>query len=315
VRVLVTGGGGFIGSSAVQLLVDRGHEVTVLDACELRGAGFRAIQGDIRDPSVVAAALLPGTDAVVHLAARTSVLDSLNGADEAFRTNVVGTHNLLEAARRAGAERFVMASTNAVVGDVGRTTIDERTPLRPLTPYGATKAACEMLMTGYSAAFELKTVALRFTNVYGPGMGAKRSFITRLMRAAASGGAVQIYGDGEQLRDNVFVLDAVAAIELALALPTSDTLIVGSGASVSVNRLVQLASEAFGVAIAATHVAPKPGEMPAVVVDNSRARSRGWAPALDLASGLAVAWDDFRASAGEPASSAAGVTSGSTGGT
>lgn len=293
-RVLVTGGCGFIGSHVVRTLLEGGHEVTVVDHAGSPPPGSLFVWGDIRDPEDVAVAMAPGFEAIVHLAARTGVLDSVGGADEAYRTNLLGTQNLLESAQRAGVERFVLASTNAVVGDVGRAVIDEQTPLRPLTPYGATKAACEALMSDYSASYGLKTVALRFTNVYGPGMTEKDSFIARLMRAARDGQDVEIFGDGEQLRDNLFVLDAVAAVDLALKMAHSDALIVGSGRSVSVNRLVALVRSTTGVDIAARHVPPKGGEMPAVIVDNSRARSHGWAPAVDLAAGLSSTWEEFR---------------------
>ena len=187
------------------------------------------MKGDLRDPDVVARAVRPELDAVVHLAALPSVLQSVQKPHETFLTNVAATELLLEACRVEGVGRFVFASTNAVVGNVGEQTIDERIALWPLTPYGATKAACEMLLAAYSASYGLMTVALRFTNIYGAGMQTKDSVIARLMRAASSGGGIQIYGDGEQVRDYLYVTDAARAIELGLALPKSDTVTVGGG--------------------------------------------------------------------------------------
>jgi UDP-glucose 4-epimerase len=150
-----------------------------------------------------------------------------------------------------------------------------------------------MLMSGYAVSYGLKTVALRFTNVYGPGMTEKDSFVARLMKAARDGNEVEVFGDGEQLRDNLYVHDAVAAVELALKAPESDPLIVGTGRSITVNQLVALVRSVTGVDIAARNVPPKAGEMPAVVVDNSRARSRGWAPTVALDTGLRLTWEDF----------------------
>lgn len=295
VRVLVTGGAGFIGRNLVRSLLDRGDDVTVLDLKPRADDDVRHVQGDIREPASVAEALPEGTDGVVHLAALTRVLDSVKDPEGTFQTNVVGTHNLLERSRRVGVASFVFSSTNAVVGDVGSRTIVEDMALRPLTPYGATKAAGESLLSAYGAVYELLTTTLRFTNVYGPGMQAKDSVVPRLMRAALGGGSIEIYGDGSQLRDYVFVADVVAAIELALSLAESDILCVGSGEVVSMNDLHRIVSEVTRVPIGASHVAAQAGEMPAVIVDNSRARSRGWEPQHDLVSGLEATWKDFEA--------------------
>jgi UDP-glucose 4-epimerase len=129
-------------------------------------------------------------------------------------------------------------------------------------------------------------------------MQTKDSVVARLMRCALGGGAIQIYGDGEQRRDYVYVTDTVAAIEIGLGLGRPETLTIGAGRSVSMNELWQTACEVTGVAIPADHVAAKPGEMPAVVVDTSRARTLGYAPAYDLAAGLAATWEDFEANGG-----------------
>lgn len=295
-RVLVTGGAGFIGRQTVRRLLERGDEVTVLDLKPAVDEGVRHVQGDIRRPEDVAEALSPGTGAVVHLAALTRVLDSVNDPDGTFSTNVLGTHHLLERARTVGTESFVLASTNAVVGDVGHRVIGEQMVLHPLTPYGATKAAAEMLLSAYSASYGLKTVALRFTNVYGRGMQLKDSVIARMMRAAMAGDGIQIYGDGTQVRDYVYVTDVVAAIELGIGLEESETLTIGAGRSVSMLELHAVTCEATGVQIGAEHVPAKPGEMPAVIVDISHARSRGWHPEHDIASGIAATWEDFRTS-------------------
>lgn len=298
-RVLVTGGSGFVGQHVVRALLARGDDVVVADLKPFPDTSAPIIQeiGDLRDPERVAAAFNHGVGAVIHLAAITSVLQSVNDPDGVFRTNVLMTHFLLEQCRLRGVDRFVFASTNAVVGDIGSDTINEHSPLAPLTPYGATKASAEMLLSAYSASYAISTVALRFTNIYGIGMQLKDSVIARMMKAALVGGGIEIYGDGEQVRDYVFVTDAVSSLLLGLALGKSNVLTIGAARSVSMNVLHQLTCDATEVAIGATHVAGKPGEMPAVIVDTSRARSLGFSPAFTLEEGLRATWLDFRASA------------------
>jgi UDP-glucose 4-epimerase len=292
-RVLVTGGAGFIGRRLVRALLDSGAEVTVADQHEPAAAGVRTVIGDLRNPSVAAQAVSPGTDVIVHLAAVTSVLRSIEDPVGTYQTNVAATAELLELARNRGVGTFVLASTNAVAGDAGSAVITEQQPLRPLTPYGATKAAGEMLLSCYSAAYGIAGAALRFSNVYGPGMEAKDSFVPRLMRAAAGGHGVQVYGDGTQVRDLVHVDDIVAGILLAWQTGFCGPLILGAGESITVNDIVVAARAVTGAPIPADHVPPKPGEMPAVIVDISAARALGYQPTHDLKSGLATVWPEF----------------------
>jgi UDP-glucose 4-epimerase len=300
--VLITGGSGFIGRRLVAALRTAGAEVTVADQDPYPGPDVRSVVGDLRDPAVLDAAVTPGLDAIVHLAAMTSVLRSMEEPAAVHRVNVDVTAGLLERAREHGVGRFLLASTNAVTGAVGTTPISELTPPRPLTPYGATKAAAEMLLSGYHGAYGMLTCALRFANVYGPGMHKKDSFVPRLMRAAASGGGVRVYGDGSQLRDYVHVDDVVQAVTLAWRADHVGPLVVGAGRSTTVNELIEAARAVTGAAIPAEHTPPKRGEMPAVVLDISLARSLGYRPRHDIASGLATVWPDF-APAGAAAAS------------
>lgn len=299
-RVLVTGGAGFIGRRLVRALAARGHDVIVADKLPYPGGAdedgkgsITPVLGDLRDPGVLERALQAGTDVVVHLAAVTSVLDSVEDPAGTYDVNVAMTQRLLERAREQGTSTFIFASTNAVTGDVGRDVISERLPLRPLTPYGASKAAAEMLLSAYPACYGVSTCALRFSNVYGPGMEAKDSFIPRLMRAARDGTGVQVRGDGTMLRDVVHVDDVVAGILAAWDAGHTGPMILGSGSSVSVNDMVEAARRVTGRPIPADHVAPKAGEMPAVIVDISGARSLGYQPRYDLDSGLATVWPEF----------------------
>ncbi|HEX5115798.1 MAG TPA: NAD(P)-dependent oxidoreductase [Pseudonocardiaceae bacterium] len=293
---MVTGGSGFVGRSVVPEFRRLGVDVVVADRVPYPGAGVTMVQGDLTDPAVRDRAVTPDLAGIVHLAALTSVLRSAEQPQETFATNVDMTQGLLELARRRGVAPFILASTNAVVGNVGTSTITENSPLRPLTPYGATKAACEMLLSGYAGAYGMVTCALRFTNIYGPGMAAKDSFVPRLMRAALAGGGVQVYGDGTQARDLVHVEDVATAVVDAWQRRYSGTVIVGAARSVTVLDLVEAARTATGAPLPVEHVSAKTGEMPAVIVDVSRARTElGYRPRYELADGLRTVWDDFRA--------------------
>jgi UDP-glucose 4-epimerase len=292
-RVLVTGGAGFIGRRLARSLAGEGHEVTVLDLLPSHDSTVTSLIGDIRSQADVARAVQPGVDVIFHLAAFTSVVGSIEDPATTYATNVTGTYNLLEAARAAGVKSFLLASSGSVAGNVGDEVITERSPLRPLSPYGATKAAGEMMLSGYAGSYGMANCSTRFTNVYGPGMEAKDSFIPRLMRAARDGQGVQVRGDGTMMRDVVHVDDIVAGVTAAWRAGHTGPVILGSGQSVSVNEMVEAARIVTGASIPVEHVPVGPGEMPAVRVDTSAAQGLGYKPAYDLKSGLATVWPEF----------------------
>jgi UDP-glucose 4-epimerase len=292
-RVLVTGGAGFIGRRVVRALLDEGHDVISVDRHLPADSRARSVIGDLCDPEIAAAAVEPGTQAIIHLAAVTSVVNSMTDPAGTYKLNVEATANLLELARTRGVGSFLLASTNAVIGNVGSATITESVPLRPLSPYGATKAAAEMLLSAYTACYGLHAVALRFSNVYGPGMESKDSFIPRLMRAARDGHGVQVRGDGSMLRDVVHVDDVVAGVLLAWRSEHNGPLILGSGQSVTVSEMVETARLVTGAPLPVEHVPVGPSEMPAVVIDISAARALGYRPTYDLKAGMATVWPEF----------------------
>ena len=292
-RVLVTGGAGFIGRRVVRALLAAGHEVTVADLRTSQKDRVLNVTGDLCDPNVAARAVTDDTIAIIHLAAVTSVLASIDDPARVHLVNVDITARLLELAREHSVESFLLASTNAVTGNVGQATITEQTVLRPLTPYGATKAAGEMMVGAYANCYGIKGASLRFSNVYGPGMAEKDSFIPRLMRAARDADGVQVRGDGTMLRDVVHVDDIVRGIFVAWSAGHTGPLILAGGKSVTVNEMVQAARRVTGRPIPAENVPVGPGEMPAVVVDISAARALGYQPTMDLDAGLATVWPEF----------------------
>ncbi|MEV6265763.1 NAD-dependent epimerase/dehydratase family protein [Kribbella sp. NPDC051936] len=293
-RVLVTGASGFIGRAVVGALRGRGVAVTAVDREPPDASwdgGVHVVTGDLAEQETCVAAFETRPTSVVHLAALTSVLRSVDAPMQTFAQNVTITQVLLELSRGSGVEAFVLASTNAVVGNVGTSVINVDLPLRPLTPYGATKAACEMLLSAYSGSYGMATAALRFTNVYGPGMSHKDSFVPRMMRAALSGTGVKVYGDGQQRRDLVFIDDVVSGVLRALDTRYDGRAIIGSGRSVSVLEMIDTVRAVTGQPVPAEHIEAPAGEMPAVVVDV--ANDLGYQPTVSLEDGLARTWRYF----------------------
>jgi UDP-glucose 4-epimerase len=277
----------------VRALLAEGHEVTVADLRLFPDKEVRTLVGDLCEPEAAARAVEPGTNVIIHLAAVTSVLESVNDPVSTHRLNVDATARLLELARENEVGNFVFASTNAVAGNVGSAVMNERVPLRPLTPYGATKAAAEMILGAYSSCYDINCTALRFSNVYGPGMEAKDSFIPRLMRAARDGSGVQVRGDGSMVRDVVHVDDVVQGLFIAWQAGHTGPLILGSGQSVTVSEMVETARRVTGKPIPAENVPIMNGEMPAVILDISAIAALGYRPRYDLERGMATVWPDF----------------------
>ena len=295
-RVLVTGGSGFIGRHVVSELREAGAVVRVVDLVEHPDPEVDTVTGDIADPAVLQRAFDGGFASIVHLAAVTSVLRSMEQPELTFATNVAGTGALLEAGRHAGVTSLAFASTNAVTGTMQAPKISEAAVLRPLTPYGATKAAGEMLMSAYTSSYGLRCACIRLTNVYGPGMQAKDSIVARLMRTIRLGGTFEIYGDGNQVRDYVHVADVVQAMCLGLTSEAwAGPMVIGSGISLSVHEVVDAVRAVSGAELPVRNGEARPGEMPAVIVDPARAHAAGWSPRYpQLSDGLVAVWDEWR---------------------
>jgi UDP-glucose 4-epimerase len=299
-RVLVTGGCGFLGRAVVAGFLANGVDVVVADHKPFPlTPGVTSLVGDLADPAFREEAMSTEPAGVVHLAATTSVLRSIEQPAHTFAMNVEVTHGLLESVRLRGVGKFVLASTTVVAGDV-RGVITENLPVRPMTPYGASKAACEALLSGYARSYGIAGCALRFTNIYGPGMITTDTFVARLMRAAVVGGGVGVYGDGRQVRDLVHVDDAVAGVLAAWQRSYPGTAIIGSGRPVSVLEMIDATRAVTGATLPVSYLPAPDGEQPAVIVDISRARADlGYVPTVELVDGMRTVWADFRSTATE----------------
>jgi UDP-glucose 4-epimerase len=305
--ILVTGGAGFIGASLVPMLLGQGDRVRVLDnlsvgsAAALAGLDVELIAGDIRDRATVDAAVA-GVGGVVHLAAHTSVIDSVHEPQMDFAVNVGGTLNLLLACRDRQVPRFVFASSNAPIGE-NTPPIDEDKPARPLSPYGASKLAGEGYCSAFHGSYGLGTVILRFANVYGPRSTHKGSVVAKFIKDAMSTGILTIYGDGEQTRDFIYVEDLCRAI---LAGLTSDvggeTFQIATGTETRILDLAQRVRAAFPERrVEIVHAGQRAGEIIKNYSSIAKAqRVLGWSPQVPLAEGLANTVASFTSLANIP---------------
>lgn len=290
VRALVTGGAGFIGSNLVDGLLSRGDDVAVLDDLstgrrENLAGGVRLHEGSVSDPAAVDAAFADRPEVVFHLAAQIDVRRAV--ADPAFdaSVNVVGTAIVLEAARRAGSRRLVLASTGgAIYGDADAIPTAEDAQPRPLSPYGASKAAAEAYAALYERLHGMSTMSLRLSNVYGPRQdprGEAGVIAIYCGLAADTGRPATIYGDGRQTRDFVYVGDVVDAFLAAGNGDATGSCNVGTGRESTVLELAEALS------LPARFEPERPGEVRRSCLDPSAAaRVLGWRARTSLQDGL-----------------------------
>lgn len=301
-HILVTGGAGFIGSHLVEEFLQRGDSVRVLDNfstgrrenLQLFQGDLEVIEADLRDAARVREAVR-GVDWVFHLAAFISVSQSMQDPEACFSVNVGGTAGLLEAARRAGVRKVVLASSTAVYGDTDVFPTAEETPLRPLSPYALSKQVDELYARLYTGTFGLPVTALRFFNVYGPRQqpdspyaAAIPIFVNRL----AAGQPISIFGDGKQSRDFVYVKDVVRANLLAAASKAAgEAYNVCTGAEISILDLVEALSQIAGTSPQVRFEAPRPGDIYRSVGSPEKAAAAfGFRAQTSLADGLAATY-------------------------
>jgi len=219
--------------------------------------------GSVGEPGAVNDAV-EGVDAVVHLAARADVVDSITNPVASFDANVVQTFEVLEAARVAGVERFVLASSNAVLG-AAEPPVDETTLPKPISPYGASKLAGEAYCAAYSVSYGMAACALRFSNVFGPYSLHKKSVVAAWLRASLTGRPLVVHGDGRQTRDYIYVDDLATALCAAMDAPAADVagevFQTGTGQETSLNALAQTISRVSGRTPDIIHGPPRTGDV------------------------------------------------------
>ncbi len=312
-KLLVTGGAGYIGSIVAQRLLGDGHDVVVLDNLGRghRGAvpaGARFVEADLLDPSALAAALAEGFDGALHFAALSLVGESVARPELYWRNNVVGSLNLLDALRAAGVKRLVFSSTAATYGEPEVVPIEETAPTRPVNPYGASKLAVDTMIGDECRAHGLGAVSLRYFNVAGASgcLGEdhhpETHLIPNVLRAAQGINAeVQLFGtdyptpDGTAVRDYIHVEDLATAHLLALdgAIGGEHRVFnLGNGNGFSVRQVIDAAREVTGLEIPVREAPRRAGDPPQLVAASGKIRAElGWEPCRPaLADMVADAW-------------------------
>lgn len=316
--ILITGGCGFIGTSLIAKLqeCDTEYHIRVLDnfvngsaddlsavtAYELvppdrcADSGVVLVEGDIRDPDTVLQCA-EGVDCIVHLAANTGVAPSVENPRLDLDCNVLGTFNMLEAARAKGVKRFIFASSGAPAGEV-EPPIHEELPPHPVSPYGASKLAGEGYCSAYFRTFGIQTVCLRFGNVYGPGSKKKSSVVAKFIRQALDGETCVIFGDGTQTRDFLYIYDLVRSVRLCMEKDVGgETFQIATGMERTVGEVAKLISTSLamrGIEMVITYDVPRLGDVKRNFADTSKARSMlGWTPAMNLDQGVEETIDYF----------------------
>ncbi|MDA8276038.1 MAG: NAD-dependent epimerase/dehydratase family protein [Actinomycetota bacterium] len=310
-KVVVTGGAGFIGANLCRALVEQGvsEHVVALDdlstgeKANLAGvAGVELVEGSILDDDALDT-VLPGASAVVHLAARPSVPRSLVDPMASHRTNATGTMTVLEAARRHGGPHVVVASSSSVYGANPALPKHEDMATMPVSPYAASKLATEAYALAYARSFGLDVLAFRFFNVFGPLQPAGHAYaavVPAFVDAALAGRALPVHGDGTQTRDFTYVgtVSAVIADAVRRRVTSPGPVNLAFGSRVSLLELVDLLEDVLGHPVAREHTDPRPGDVRDSQADRSRlgALFPGVQP-VPLAEGLAatVAWFRSRA--------------------
>ncbi len=302
-RILVTGGAGFIGSHVAGRLIRDGHEVEIIDDfndyydprikranLSSLGSAARLHEGDIRSRDFIQKTISQGRfDAIIHLAARAGVRPSLKDPQLYIDTNITGTHHLLEAAHQNGIGRFLFASSSSVYGLAKKVPFTEDLPLpQTLSPYAATKIAGEHLCGNYAHLYGMKVVCLRFFTVYGPGQRPDLA-IHKFTDAIHRGQSIPQFGDGSTRRDYTYIDDIVQGVTGALRYegPAFDIFNLGENQTTTLSELIVEIEKALGKKAIIERLPEQQGDMPLTAADISKARQLlGYNPQTQIRDGI-----------------------------
>lgn len=316
---LITGGCGFIGTSLITRLLRENPDtnIRVLDNLSVgtkedllgvvstiekernvKAAGIELIEGDIRDFDACNKCS-KGIDVIVHLAANTGVAPSIENPRYDMEANVIGIFNMLEAARQNHVKNFIFASSGASIGEVEPPIHEKKVP-RPVSPYGASKLAGEAYCSSYYLSFGIRTVSLRFANVYGPLSKHKNSVVAKFIKQAFSGETLEIYGDGSQTRDFIYIDDLIQAIILSVHSDVGgEAFQIATYKETTVNEIADkiknIIESETGKKVSVVHGKTRLGDVKRNYSDISKARQMlGFSPDFELDKGLKNTFEYFR---------------------
>jgi len=302
-RILVTGGAGFIGSQVAEKFVQQGYQVVILDNLstgrkENVPEGTEFIEGDITDNRLVQELFTRHSfNAINHHAAQINVRYSVNDPSFDAQVNILGTINLLQASVKTGVKKFMFASTGgAIYGEQEYFPADEDHPTNPVSPYGISKLAGEKYLNYFRLQYGLEIAIMRYANIYGPRQNplGEAGVVAIFSHCLAGGKQVTINGNGRQTRDYTYVGDVVRANVLALEYSGSITFNVGTGLETDVVTLYKYLAAAAGTDLQPNHGPAKPGEQQRSVISPQLAKDKlGWVPDIPLREGLARTYGSF----------------------
>jgi UDP-glucose 4-epimerase len=289
-KVLVTGGAGFIGTHLCKLLLEQGYHVTILDDLSTGSSdhvlpGINLVKDSVISPHSIQS-VFDGVDTVFHLAALASVPKSIEDPTRTFLVNVVGTVNVLSLSVKAKVRKFVFISSSSVYGDGGDEKQKECSPTNPLSPYAMSKLVGEQYCDLYGSLYGLQTVYLRYFNVYGEGSSPYGLVIPIFINLAKKNMPLPVYGDGEQTRDFIFVDDAVHAALFLSKDVFKGVYNAGSGRSVSVNQLAKMIIELTGSKSRIEYHEARKGDALRTLADINKIKEAGFQPKWSLEDGL-----------------------------
>jgi UDP-glucose 4-epimerase len=305
-KILVTGGAGFVGSHVVDVLIEAGHQVSIVDNLwELGGGRMEHVHPqaqfykvDVRDAVLADVFEKERPEVVCHLAAQHSVKISGDDPVHDAQVNILGLINLLQCCTRYGARKVVFSSSGATYGTVDEMPIDETTPQHPQSPYGITKMASEYYLRFWKETRGLDFTALRYGNIYGPRQDptGEAGVIAIFARAILLGEPVRIDWDGEQQKDYVYVRDAARANLLALTRGSGEAFCIATGKGTSVNALYRGLADVAGRDVEIVHAPQRPGDIYRSYFDCRKAEKQlDWKAQVDLEQGLHLTVDYFKA--------------------